>query len=213
VLVVAACGQDQGFLAPVGPGSADPTAEASAEPSVEPTAEASAEPSVEPTAEASAQPTADATEEPTATPRQARSPDPGTACAGNAENRAFYAAVADDVAWDVYCPVLPSGWFVDEGVFRLASGGRLEISYRGPSGARLEIREGAYCVDDPDCIPAGPDAGTASFADRPARLVDLGDGEWLIVAEGGDVSWEVRTRDVSRAAAVGYAAEFIRVEP
>jgi hypothetical protein len=119
--------------------------------------------------------------------------------------------VAADVAWDVYCPVLPAGWFVDAGTFRLAGGGLLEIDYKGPAGARLEIRQGAYCRGDDDCIPRGPDAGTASFGDRPARLVDLGDGRWLVVAEGGDVSWEVRSNGLERDVAVALAAAFARV--
>jgi hypothetical protein len=209
LLVVAACGSDPATPAPSGEPSAEPTSGASAAPSAEPTAGPTEEPTGEPTEEPTEEPSA----EPTPTPDQSRDPDPGAACAGNAENRAFYAAVADDVAWDVYCPVLPSGWHVDQGSFRLAGGGRLEISYRGPSSARLEIRQGSYCDGDPDCIPAGPDAGTASFAGRPARLIDLGDDEWLIVAEGGDVSWEVRTRNLAQEVAVDVAGDFIRVEP
>ncbi len=142
------------------------------------------------------------TRTPDPTPRPSGTAGPAAACTGSAENRAFYASVAEDVAWDVYCPVLPAGWFVDAGTFRLAGGGRLEIDYKGPAGARLEIRQGAYCRGDDDCIPAGPDAGTASFGGRPARLIDVGDGRWLVVAEGGDVNWEVLSSGLSRDVAV-----------
>ena len=38
------------------------------------------------------------------------------------------------------------------------------------------MREGTYCAGVDGCIPTGPDAGTASFGDRPARLVDAGGG-------------------------------------
>ena len=164
-----------------------------------------------PTDEPGASTTPVPTRTPDPTPRPSRTAGPAAACTGSAENRAFYASVAEDVAWDVYCPVLPAGWFVNAGNFRLAGGGRLEIDYKGPGGARLEIRQGAYCRGDDDCIPAGPDAGTASFGDRPARLVDVGDGRWLVVAEGGDLNWEVRSSGLARDVAAALAAAFARV--
>ena len=67
------------------------------------------------------------------------------------------------------------------------------------------------CRGDDDCIPSGPDAGPASFGGRPARLFDAGDGRWLVVAEGGDVSWEVLSSGLSREAALTLAADFTRV--
>jgi hypothetical protein len=151
---------------------------------------------------------------PTPTPAATASPPAGeaaTVCTGSPENRAFYAAVAEAVAWAVYCPILPDGWHVDAGWFRLAAGGRLEIAYKGPDGARLEIRQGFYCGDDPDCIPAAPDAGSASFGDRPARLLDLGDGVWMVVAQDGEVNWDVRSKGLARAASVALAGAFARV--
>ncbi len=208
LVLVAACGGDPTTpsAAPsLSPSAAPATPSPTAEP--EPTEEPG--PSEEPNPTEEPEPTDEV--EPTPTPRPARTPGPAEICTGNAENRAFYAAVAGQVAWDVYCPVLPAGWFVDAGTFRLAGGGRLEIAYRGPGGARLEIRQGAYCGDDPGCIPDGPDAGTASFGNRPARLVDLGGGRWLIVAEGDGVAWEVRTSGLDRATATAYAADFARV--
>ena len=172
---------------------------------------AGASPSTGPSAEPGESPTPGTTEAPSPT---AIPPSPGgaaAACTGNDENRSFYAGVAEAVAWDVYCPVLPAGWFVDTGSFRLANGGRLEIAYKGPGGARLELREGAYCTGDDDCIPDAPDAGPAAFGDRPARLLDVGDGRWLVVAEDGSIDWEVRSIALDRAAALAYAAALARV--
>ncbi len=142
-------------------------------------------PTEQPTGEATEPPTGSPTGAPTDTP--APSPGGAAACSGNDENRAFYAAVAEAVTWDVYCAVLPAGWFVDEGSFRLAGGGKLEIAYKGPGGQRIEMRQGTYCVGVDGCIPTGSDAGAASYGDRPGRLLDVGGGAWLVVAEGGEV--------------------------
>jgi hypothetical protein len=202
-LVVAACGDADGPTAAPSTGAATPR------PSTEPAP--SSAPSSEPTEEPTGETTPPPTDEPSGSPGATASPGSADACTGNDENRAFYAAVAEDVTWDVYCAVLPAGWFVDSGSFRLAGGGRLEIAYKGPGGQRIEMREGAYCADDDDCIPTGPDAGTASFGDRPARLVDAGDGAWLVVSEGGDVNWEATGRGMDGPTLAGYTAAFALV--
>jgi hypothetical protein len=163
------------------------------------------------------QPTGEATEPPTGTPTDAPSESPGSspgsadACSGNDENRAFYEAVAGDVTWDVYCAVLPAGWFVDAGSFRLAGGGKLEISYKGPGGQRIEMRQGTYCAGVDGCIPTGPDAGSASYGDRPGRLVDIGGGSWLVVAEGGEVDWEAKGIGMDGPTLAGHTAAFVKV--
>lgn len=160
----------------------------------------------------SASPQAIETPLPTVSP----SPGPGSAdaCSGTAENRNFYAALAASVAWDVYCAVLPPGWFVDSGSYRLSSGGRLSITYRGPNGARLVIREGSYCAGLPDCIPSGTDVGSARFGDRDARLLDLGSGSWAVVvaSAGVVVSWQATGSGMDGPALAGYTAAFARVD-
>jgi hypothetical protein len=201
---LAACGGGP----PTGPtapqGSVAPATEPGATP--DPTPSPSGEepsPSDDPGAEPGETSTPGSTEAPTATATASTPGGTAAACSGNDENRAFFAGVAEAVAWDVYCPVLPAGWFVDTGSFRLAGGGRLEIDYKGPGGARLEIRQGTYCAGEDDCIPAAPDAG--------ARLLDVGDGRWLIVAEEGALNWEVRSIALDRATALAYAAAFAPV--
>ena len=210
-LLVAACGS-------TGPGPPPPSAPAAtAPPSGEPspTDEPTDVPSETPTAEASAPPTepptAEPSLEPTETPAPSGTPGTAAACSGNDGNRDFFAAVARAVTWDVYCAVLPAGWFVDAGEFRLAGGGRMEIAYKGPGGRRIELREGAYCAGDDGCIPSGPDAGTASFGDRAARLVDVGGGAWLVVAEGGDINWEAKGTAMDGAALAALTAAFAKV--
>ena len=177
--LVAACGGTP-TPSPVTTGSPSPSAASSAPSTQAPSADAAGgggapTPSVGP--DGSASPQASETPLPTVSP----SPRPGSAnaCSGTAENRNFYAALAASVAWDVYCAVLPPGWFVDSGSYRLSNGGQLSITYRGPAGARLVVREGSYCAGVPNCIPSGTDAGSARFGERDARLLDLGSGSWL----------------------------------
>lgn len=210
-LLVGACG-GTGSPTPA-PSATAVTASPSGEPapSGEPTDGPTDAPSGEATEPPTEQPTGGPSLEPTDTPVPSGTPGGAAACSGNDGNRDFFAGVAQAVTWDVYCAVLPAGWFVDAGEFRLAGGGKMEIAYKGPGGQRIEVREGTYCAGDDGCIPAGPDAGTASFGDRPARLVDAGGGAWLAVAEGGDVNWEAKGTGMDGAVLAGFSAAFARV--
>lgn len=191
------------------PPASPPPASPGAEPS--PTSDPAGAPTPPP-GQATEPPAGGPSPDPALTPAPAGTPGDASVCGGSKENQAFFAAVAEAVAWDVYCAVLPAGWFIDSGSFRLAAGGNLEISYKGPDGMRLEVREGHYCADDDDCIPPGPDAGTALFGDRPARLVDAGGGAWLVFAEGGDVNWEAKGIGMDAAALTELTAAFARVD-
>lgn len=112
------------------------------------------------------------------------------ACSGSDENRQFFEAAATTLNWTVYCAVLPAGWFVDSGEYRRAGGGRLEIAYRGPGGARLELREGAFCADGSGCVPSGTDSGDAAFGDKTGSLLATDDGGWAVVVDrGAALSW------------------------
>jgi hypothetical protein len=115
---------------------------------------------------------------------------PAAVCTGSDDNRDFFTDAAAALHWTVYCAVLPSGWVVDAGSYRLANGGKLEIAYRNRSGARLELHEGAFCTADGGCVPAGSDAGSASFGDLPGRLIAAGAGSWaLSVDSDKPISW------------------------
>ncbi len=205
-LLVAACGNTATRTPAPPTGSATPAPSGETVPTDEPTDA----PTEQPTGGATEPPTGEPSLEPTETP--APSAGGAAACSGNDGNRDFFAAVAKAVTWDVYCAVLPAGWFVDTGEFRLAGGGKMEIAYKGPGGLRIEMREGNYCAGDDHCIPTGPDAGTAFFGDRPARLLDVGGGAWLVVAEGGDVNWEARGTGMDGPALAGFTAAFALVD-
>lgn len=206
-LLVAACGGTGSPVPALTPTPATSSPSGEPAPSDDPTDG----PTDTPPGEATEPPTEEPSLDPTETPAPSGTPGDAAACSGNDGNRDFFAAVAQAVTWEVYCAVLPAGWFVDAGEFRLAGGGKMEIAYKGPGGQRIEVREGTYCAGNDGCIPTGPDAGTASFGDRAARLVDAGGGAWLAVAEGGDVNWEAKGTGMDGATLAGFAAAFARV--
>jgi hypothetical protein len=187
-LLVTAC-IPSNVSTPSPPGSAAASASSQPEPST-----ASPEPSVEP---ASEEPPASVAPAETASPpaAEASAPassglGPATACSGTDRNREFFEAAAAAVTWTVYCAVLPTGWFVESGRYRGSGGGWVEIAYKGPGGARLELQEGAFCADADGCVPPGTDSGEASFGNRPGTLVALDGGGWAVVVDRGKtLSW------------------------
>jgi hypothetical protein len=172
------------------PSVSSSSAAARPSPSEEPTASTPEE-----QASASAAPTAAPTEAATPSPAgSAASPSAGTgsatACSGTDENRTFFEDAAAAVSWTVYCAVLPAGWFVDSGQYRGSAGGRVEIAYKGPGGARLELHEGAFCSTSDGCVPPGTDAGDARFGAASGTLVALDAGGWAVVVDRGkSISW------------------------
>jgi hypothetical protein len=134
-------------------------------------------------------------------------PSAAADCTGNDHNRNFFSTLAAAVSWDVYCAVLPSGWFVDTGNYSIASGGRMTISYNGPSGARLELHEGAFCGDADTCALEGSEIGPTAFGDREGTLVAT-DGGWaVVVAPGSSASWLAVGRGMDQPAFTAIAAD------
>ncbi len=159
-------------------------------------------PSPEPTA--SEQPTESGSPAPTDTPgpspSSSGSAGPSDACYGSSDTRGFFLAFAQAVSWPVYCAVLPTGWSVEKGTYRLKDGGRLTISYRRRAdGARIVLDEGALCLDGTGCRPTGTDAGTTSFGDRDADLVATTTGFGASVDGGQNPSWLLTGTTISGA--------------
>jgi hypothetical protein len=220
-LVAAACGGPAASASP-GDGSAtssigaptDSLAPSSDTASDEPSEAASEEPSEaaseDPAVEPSDEPSEAASEEPSEGP----APTAGSAglCAGNADNRDFYASVAASVDWAVYCPVLPAGWFVDSGSYRLAGGGRMEIGYKGSGGRHLQLREGSFCTDGSGCVPSGSALGDAPFGDQTGSLIATSDGGWaMVVAPGAKPSWLLAGTGMDEEAFRQIAADLVVV--
>ncbi len=148
----------------------------------------------------------------TAPPSATAGAGSAAACSGTPGNRDFFAAVAVAVSWPVYCPVLPDGWFVEAGQYRLAGGASMEVAFRGPGGARIDLREGAFCVSD-DCAPEGTDLGAADFGDLAGTFRDLGGGRYAVVVDpGASPSWVLVVTGLSEADARTVAADLTLVE-
>jgi hypothetical protein len=134
------------------------------------------------------------------------------ACSGSNENRDFFASMAAAVDWPVYCPVLPDGWFVESGQYRLADGGRLEIVYRGPDRAQVTLDEGAFCTIQGGCVPPGQDVGSAAFGGQDGLLVALDDGSWAVALDReASLSWLLIVTGLDEATARSIAAGLVVV--
>lgn len=131
-------------------------------------------------------------------------------CTGTEDNRAFLAKAAAAFDWPVYCAALPARWFLAGGSY---SGGKLDISYKGPNAAVFELHEGAFCPDGSGCVPEGGDAGTTAFGDRTATLVHFEDGRVAAVVDRGErLSWLAIGEGLSDEVFQSIAAALIRLD-
>jgi hypothetical protein len=204
-LAVSACIGGAAPAAPTVEGASSAPAPASSAP---PTAAPS--PSVAPTTAPTATPapTDTATSEPS--PSASLAVGSVDRCTGNDNNREFLAKAAAAFDWPVYCAALPARWFLAGGSY---SGGKLDISYQGPNGAKLELREGAFCTDGTGCVPEGSDAGKATFGDQPATLVHFEDGRVAAVVDRGEqLSWLAIGDGLSDDAFQSITAALIRLD-
>jgi hypothetical protein len=190
-----------------GGGTAQPEATEDPDPTGEPVGTDEPEPTDEPSA----------SEEPVTTDAPAESDAalgaPGAAdrCTGSDDNRAFFEGIARAADWTVLCGVLPGGWFVSQGSYRLANGGKLLIDYKGPGGATVALSQGAFCSSADGCIPDGSEVGAAALGPLDATLYQTADGFAIVAAAGENPSWLMTTTGLDRASAVGYAAALAEV--
>lgn len=204
-LIAAACGSAQVTVAPSTSAAAGSTADAST---------SSTSPAASDTESTTPAPSEAPSEAPSASAEAGASVaiEPATDCTGTDENRTFYGSVAAAVAWTVYCPVLPSGWFVETGQYRLAGGGRLAIAYRGPGGARFTLEEGAWCTDGSGCVPSGTDMGATAFGDREGTLIATETGSFAIVVDASaTISWSLVGVGLDEATVRSFGAALIAV--
>lgn len=184
--------------------SASPASNPSALPTAEPSGGASGEPS--PGSSPASSPGASAE----ASPGASASPT-AAGCSGSDANREFFAEAAEALAFETYCAVLPSGWSLVSGGYRGASGGRLEISYKGPGGATLLLRQGpAACADDPACPPTGTDLGEATYGDRPGALLQT-DAGFAVDASAGATLYLAQTTRLDQAGTTALVAALIPI--
>jgi hypothetical protein len=203
VLVAAACGTA------AAPTQALVTAGVTPTPAATPTAvQATA------TRAASSDTPAPATKTPGATSTPAASSD-ADACSASADNKSFFAAAAREFKWAVYCAVLPAGWYVDQGQFVVDAGGQLTISYKGPGGVSLELKEGTYCSDGESvCQPKVQEVGPTLFGDQMGTLYTLEPGYAVYVNAGtSPPSWAAASVTLDETTFVKLVAGLHKVVP
>ena len=155
-----------------------------------------------PTATAPGSPLSSATTRPTPSPSgQVSDADSAAAsCTGSADTKDFFTAIAEAVGWPVYCAVLPAGWSVEAGQYRLADGGRMVIAYRTRTGGHLELREGRWCTAGASaCSPHDAIVGAARFGDLSGQLETLGDDLVLYANPGQSASWTATGQGLDEA--------------
>jgi hypothetical protein len=152
----------------------------------------------------------------TATPGGTGNPNgpPSAACSGSDANREFFRQAAASMAWPVYCASLPDGWFLETGAYRLADGGRLEATYRGPGDVHLAIVEGNACAGSEveACAPRDALIGPAAFGDREGELGRFANGLVLDLERGASPSWRVTGLGLSEQAFRELCAALVLVE-
>jgi hypothetical protein len=165
---------------------------------------------------ASAAPSDDASASESASAPTSAGPSPSDAadlpCQPEGSNPNFWPGIAMAVGWDVYCAVLPKGWSVASGSYRLAGGGKLLISYKGPNGATLTLSEGSFCPDDSGCVPTGSDVGKAAFGPLDGTLAASDGGGYSIVADRGqNPSWLMTTTGLDEATTTALGSALAHV--
>jgi hypothetical protein len=206
-IAVSACiGSNSPAAAP--PSSAGaPSASVSPAPSSAPASESTAPESTAPETPA---PTPIPTASTEATPTASISDGAGSVadCSGSDDNRTFFGNAARDLGWPVYCAALPARWFVSAGSYARGSGGKLEISYKGPNSARFELHEGAFCT-----AADGTEFGNAVFGDQTATLLHLADGRIAAVVDRGEqISWLAIGDGLDDAQFAAFTGALIRLD-
>jgi hypothetical protein len=137
---------------------------------------------------------------------------PASACSGSQANKNFFAQVARELSWDVYCAILPSGWGVRSGGYEGTAPGSVTVSYAGPGGATLALREGAFCTSGAAaCAPRTAELGTAGFGDLPGSLAAVSGGFAVYVNPGTTHAYSLAGTGMSQETFVAIAAALVRV--
>ena len=138
---------------------------------------------------------------------------PSTVCAGTADNKSFWGQSATTMSWDVYCPVLPSGWYVTTGHFDGSSGGTIHMTMNGPSGAAIAIDEGAFCTTSADaCSTHDSTIGQTVFGDLLGDLDTIAGGGYAVYVNAGtSAGYTLTATGMSQDSFVAIAAAFAKV--
>jgi hypothetical protein len=154
------------------------------------------------------------TPEPTPSPTQrpVATTAPYTLCVPAPGDKQYWTEASSAMSWDVYCPVLPSGWFVTGGSYD-GSAGTIHMAYGGPGGATLVIDEGAFCTSSAaTCSPHSTVVGTTEFGDLTGSLDTLADGGLAVYINAGTATgYSLTGASLSQADFTSIAATLVKV--
>ena len=138
---------------------------------------------------------------------------PSTVCAGTADNKSFWGQSANTMRWDVYCPVLPSGWYVTVGQYDGSGGGTIHMTMKGPGGAAISIDEGAFCTTSADACSAHESSiSQTAFSDLLGDLDTLAGGGFAVFVNAGtSTGYTLTATGMSQDSFVAIAAAFAKV--
>jgi hypothetical protein len=146
------------------------------------------------------------------TPSGSASPSPeassrASVCSGAKDTPDFYESFAGSVNFPVYCAILPAGWSLVTGTYRLANGGHITINFRRKAdSATFQLDEGSFCADASGCVPSGTAAGSGPFGDLSGSLVQTSTGFALVVAKGEKPSWLATSNGLDQATFLALTA-------
>lgn len=162
---------------------------------------ATASPSASAGASASTAPTPTPAPASSASPGAPQSPSPASMCLGTATNVPFFVQVANKLKIDFYCGRMGKGWSFTGGTWSSSKGGvKVTMTYKGPSGAFVQIDEGSFCTTSAAvCSPNTGNLGSANFGPLTGDLDTTVDGFAIYVDPGTGHAYQVTSKKVSRA--------------
>jgi len=133
------------------------------------------------------------------------------ACTGTAANKAFFVEAAANLPFDVYCGVMPSGWWLESAEYQLPGGGHLDARYKNAAGAEIDTREGHFCTAPTFCAVMGSPAGSASFGGLSGTLFVVEPYYSIVLPPPTDPRYWIVGHGMGRAKFLQIAAAFVRV--
>jgi hypothetical protein len=170
-------------------------------------------PTPEPTLESTGSPSASPSASPSETPGPSATPGPVDACTGSAENKDYFQDAANNLAFDVYCAVLPAGWWLSASEWRGHPNTYLTISYKNAKGWTISVGEYNFCSGAPLCWTSISDLGSANFGDRAGHLYLRATGVYAVYVDPGTTHGYqmVGSGGVSQSDVKAYAAAMVKL--
>jgi len=192
-----------------------PTATSTPTPAATPTATPSSTAAPSAVETPTAVPEATATAAPSATAAASAAPSSVAGlCSGTADQQAFFAAAAAKLPMDVYCAVIPAGWWLASANYQQPNGGLLVAGYKNNAGATVEISQGNFCTTTPStCWAVVTTIGTGKFGPLSGTLVTASATPVYGIYVGANTthSYVITGQGMTQAKFVAIAAAIVKV--